>query len=107
MDNKELNRSGLSINKENGKMKRTKTYYASRESKTRFRSRSISDSEEIYSGSADSDPEVMYSGSEGSSSLTSNLLGAFTTFVMMRSDSSSLELSESLRLRAGILENKN
>ena len=61
----------------------------------------------MYSGS-----EETYSGPDDSSSITGSLFGALTTFVMIISDSSSLELSESLRFKEGVrkmekLENKS
>ena len=60
------------------------------------------ESEGTYSGS-----EETYSGPDGSSSEEGNLLGALTTFVMTTSDSSSLELSENLRLRDEVLKMKD
>ena len=63
-------------------------------------------SEETYSGSRGtySGSEETYSGPDDSSSLTGSLFEALITFVMIMSDSSSLELSENLRLREGVLK---
>ena len=55
----------------------------------------------MYSGSVDSEGTC-----SGSSSEEGNLFGALTTFVMT-TDSLSLELSESLRLRDGVLKWKD
>ena len=80
------------------------TYNASRESTIRFCSsrasgETYSGSEGTYSGS-----EETYSGPDDSSSLAGSLFEALITFVIMMSDSSSLELSENLRLREGVLK---
>ena len=56
-------------------------------------------SEGTYSGS-----EETYSGPDDSSSPSGSLLEALITLVIMMSDSSSLELSENLRLREGVLK---
>ena len=60
---------------------------------------------ETYSGSGTySGSEETYSGPDDSSSPSGSLLEALITFVIMMSDSSSLELSENLRLREGVLK---
>ena len=66
-------------------------------------------SEETYSGSEGtySGSEETYSGPDDSSSMTGSLFGALTTFVMIISDLSSLELSENLRFKEGVLKMEN